>query len=114
MTTIQLWTAKIPRQRTVRAAKTRTKASGCSAGDGKRPALERSADCQSTERSPNKYFTDETVIGATGNGIPVQGESGKGFLAIGSLVVTKHAKVGKTTGPHGSFWLVVHLNPPTG
>src|SRR3954451_993563 len=62
--TIQVWTAKIPRQRTVRAAKTRTSASGCRAGGGSRSALERSAVCQSTERSPHRYFSVEIVRGA--------------------------------------------------
>jgi hypothetical protein len=56
----------------------------------------------------------ETVIGATGNGISVQGESGSGFLALGRWVGTKHGKMGETAAPHGSFWLVVRLNPPTG
>src|ERR1700727_3198581 len=55
----------MPRQRTVRAAKIRTIASGCSAGDGKRPALERSAVCQFTERSPSRYFAADAAIGAT-------------------------------------------------
>src|SRR5688572_26660020 len=54
----------MPRQRTVRAARTRTTASGCACGEGNRPALERSAICQSTERSPSRYFTAEIVIGA--------------------------------------------------
>jgi hypothetical protein len=56
----------------------------------------------------------ETVIGATGNGISVQGESGSGFLALGRWVATKHGKMGETAAPHGSFWLFVRLNPPTG
>ena len=56
----------------------------------------------------------ETVIGATGNGISVQGESGSGFLALGRWVGTKHGKMGETAAPHGSFWLFVGLNPPTG
>jgi hypothetical protein len=56
----------------------------------------------------------ETVIGATGNGISVQGESGSGFLALGRWVGTKHGKMGETSGPHGSFWLFVRLNLPTG
>jgi len=56
----------------------------------------------------------ETVIGATGNGSSVQGESGSGFLALGRWVGTKHGKMGETAAPHGSFWLFVRLNPPTG
>jgi hypothetical protein len=56
----------------------------------------------------------ETVIGATGDGISVQGESGRGFLGLGNLVVTKHRKTGETAAPHGSFWLFVGLNPRTG
>jgi hypothetical protein len=56
----------------------------------------------------------ETVIGATGDGISVQGESARGFLGLGSLVVTKHGKRGVTSAPRGSFWLVVGLNRPAG
>src|SRR5712664_2380169 len=65
--TIQLCTAKIPRQRTVRAASTRTSASGCPAAGGRSPALERSAVCQSMERSPSKYFAADTAIGPISN-----------------------------------------------
>ena len=56
----------------------------------------------------------ETVIGTTGNGISVQDESGRGFLALGRSVGTKHRNMGATAVPHGSFWLFVGLNPPTG
>lgn len=56
----------------------------------------------------------EAVIGATGNGISVLGESGSGPLALGRWVGTKHGKMGETSAPHGSFWLFVPLNPPTG
>ncbi len=56
----------------------------------------------------------DSVIGATGNGISVQGESGSGFLTLGRWVGAKHGKMGQTTAPQGSFWLDLHLNPPTG
>src|SRR5712692_4096357 len=62
--TIQLCTAKIPRQRTVRGASTRPSASGCPAAGGRSPALERSAACQSTERSPSRYLAADAAIGA--------------------------------------------------
>src|SRR5882757_5050034 len=53
----------MPFQRTVRAANTRTSASGCSEAGGRRPALERSALCQLTERSPNQYLAADRPIG---------------------------------------------------
>src|SRR5438270_13926443 len=53
----------MPFQRTVRAANTRTSASGCFDGEGSRPALERSAICQLTERSPSQYLAADTLIG---------------------------------------------------
>src|SRR4051794_40895622 len=53
----------MPFQRTVRAANTRTSASGCAEAGGSRPAPERSADCQFTERSPSQYFAADTLIG---------------------------------------------------
>src|SRR4051812_36981369 len=53
----------MPFQRTVRAANTRTSASGWAAAGGSRPALERSAVCQFTERSPSQYFAADTLIG---------------------------------------------------
>jgi hypothetical protein len=56
----------------------------------------------------------ETVIGATGNGISLQGESERGFLGLGRSVGTRHGKGGGTAAPHGSFWLFVGLNPPAG
>src|SRR4051794_6538360 len=56
----------------------------------------------------------ETVIGATESDISVQEESGSGFLALGRRVGTKHGKMRETSAPHGSFWLFVRLNPPTG
>jgi hypothetical protein len=40
-------------------------ASGCSAGGGKSQALERSAVCQWTERSPKRYFIADAAIGVT-------------------------------------------------
>jgi hypothetical protein len=56
----------------------------------------------------------ETVIGATGNGMSVQGQSGSGFLGLGRWVGTKHGRMREAAAPHGSFWLFVRLNPPTG
>src|SRR3954447_15259186 len=53
----------MPFQRTVRAANTRTSAAGCAEAGGSRPALERSAVCQFTERSPSQYFAADTLIG---------------------------------------------------
>src|ERR1041385_8221220 len=57
----------MPFQRTVRAANTRTSASGCFATDGSRPALERSAVCQFTERSPSQYFAADRLTGTASN-----------------------------------------------
>jgi hypothetical protein len=51
----------------VRAANTRTTASGCADGAGKSPALERSASRQSTERSASKYRAADIEIGAISN-----------------------------------------------
>src|SRR5258708_292886 len=53
----------MPFQRTVRAAKTRTSASGCSEAGGSRPALERSALCQLTDLAPTQYCAADTPIG---------------------------------------------------
>src|SRR5947209_10281066 len=53
----------MPFQRTVRAANTRTSGSGWAEAGGSRPALERSAVCQFTERSPSQYFAADTLIG---------------------------------------------------
>src|SRR3954468_1735195 len=53
----------MPFQRTVRAANTRTSASECSEAGGSRPALERSALCQLTERSPKQYLAADRPIG---------------------------------------------------
>src|SRR5689334_2187504 len=60
---IQLCTAKIPRQRTVRAAYTRISASGCSEALGRSPALERSAVCQFPRRSPRTQLAAEMTAG---------------------------------------------------
>src|SRR3954471_20286210 len=53
----------MPFHRTVRAANTRTSASGWAEAAGSSPALERSAVCQFTERSPSQYFAADTLIG---------------------------------------------------
>ena len=53
------------RHLTVRAANTRTTASGCALAGGKRPALERSAVCQLPRPSPiQKYRAADAAIGA--------------------------------------------------
>jgi hypothetical protein len=51
----------------------------------------------------------ETVIGATGSGTAVQGESGSGPLTLGRWVGTRHRSRGETVPAHGSFWLYVGL-----
>jgi hypothetical protein len=53
----------------------------------------------------------ETVTGATGNGVLVQGETGHGFLRLGPA---KHRKIGKINVSQGSFWLFADLTMPTG
>jgi hypothetical protein len=56
---------KMPRHHTVRAAKTRTTASGCAVAGGKSPALERSAVCQFPRPSPiQRYRAADAAIGA--------------------------------------------------
>jgi hypothetical protein len=54
----------------------------------------------------------ETVVGATGNGAPVQGEFPVGSLELGRWVGTTHALKGKTVPAHGSFNLDVEVIPP--
>jgi hypothetical protein len=55
----------------------------------------------------------ETVIGATGNGTALQGESASGFLGLGPWVRSAHGTKGAPAAGHGSFWLFVGLTPPT-
>jgi len=62
--TIQQWLAKMPRQRTVRAAKTRTMACGAAAGCGSRPALTRLALRQSASPPSAQCSPAATAIGA--------------------------------------------------
>jgi len=61
--TIQLWTAKIPFQRTVRAENTRTSASGCSEAAGSQAGAGAVRALPMTERSPSQYFAADTPIG---------------------------------------------------
>jgi hypothetical protein len=63
LTTIQLWVAMMPRQRTVRAEKIRTTASVWANAGGNSPTLDRSAFLQSTMRPREKYNAVDTSSG---------------------------------------------------